>query len=165
MQLADLLAREGYSSRDVPALLSWAHARASVLLQTLDPDSTLGALLEGLPGHVVQDSPSSSRDSSRDSSYDSSYGGGSSYGVGSSSDDSDDLRLEQDEDGDLPADLRRAVTAATSQSQPITPTPAYVDDDPDSGLGGFARFQSILKLNRPYPYRRQEPVVDERPTR
>ncbi|MCY1056138.1 hypothetical protein [Nannocystis sp. SCPEA4] len=147
MQLADLLAREGYSSRDVPALLSWAHARADALLQTIDPDSPVGVLLDGLPGHVVKDSPVIAHDS-----------------VGHSSRSSNDY-VADDEDvvDELPVDLRRAVTAATTSS-PQPAAPAYVDDDPDSGFGGFARFQSLLKLNRPYPYRSQEPVVEERPT-
>ncbi|MDC0721915.1 hypothetical protein [Nannocystis bainbridge] len=133
----DLLAREGYGPREVPALLAWARARANVLLQGLDPDSTLGELLGGPSGHVSRDSAPVRRDS-------------------------DDFRTEFDElDGDIPADLRQAVTAATS-SQPSAPV---IDDDPDSGLGGFARFQSMLKLSRPYPYRQQEPAAEEpRPT-
>ncbi|MBZ5711198.1 hypothetical protein [Nannocystis pusilla] len=149
MQLADLLVREGYSSRDVPALLSWALARADALLQTIDSDSPVGVLLDGLPRHVVKDSPVVARGSVDHNSSRSSS--------------DDDLAADEDVVDELPVDLRRAVTAATTSS-PQPAAPAYVDDDPDSGFGGFARFQSLLKLNRPYPYRSQEPVADERPT-
>ncbi|MFZ6185113.1 hypothetical protein [Nannocystis pusilla] len=143
MQPDDLLAREGYAPKDVPALLAWARARANVLLQGLDPDSTLGELLGGTSGHVSRDSSFVAR---RDS-----------FELPEERDEFDEL------DGDIPADLRQAVTAATSsQPQPSAPV---IDDDPDSGLGGFARFQSMLKLSRPYPVRQQEPVVEEpRPT-
>src|SRR5687768_1380879 len=138
MEPDDLLAREGYAPKDVPALLAWARARANVLLQGLDPDSTLGELLGGTSGHVSRDSSFVAR---RDS-----------FEVREERDALDEL------EGDIPADLRQAVTAATS-SQPQPPAPV-IDDDPDSGLGGFARFQSMLKLSRPYPYRQQEPVVE-----
>ncbi|WAS93083.1 hypothetical protein [Nannocystis punicea] len=141
MQPDDLLAGEGYAAKDVPALLAWARARASVLLQGLDPDSTLGELLGGRSGHVPRDSSFITR---RDSAFDVREG------------------LDEELDDELPADLRRAVTAATTSQPP--PAPAVIDDDPDSGLGGFARFQSLLKLSRPYPVRQPEPVVDERPT-
>ncbi|MFY0538306.1 hypothetical protein [Nannocystis pusilla] len=116
---------------------------ANVLLQGLDPDSTLGELLGGTSGHVSRDSSFVAR---RDS-----------FEFHEERDELDEL------DGDIPADLRQAVTAATSsQPQPSAPV---IDDDPDSGLGGFARFQSMLKLSRPYPVRQQEPVVEEpRPT-
>ncbi|PCC70041.1 hypothetical protein SAMN02745121_07812 [Nannocystis exedens] len=162
MQLDDLLASEGYAAKDVPALLAWARARANVLLQGLDPDSTLGELLGGTSGHVSRDSsPAARRDGGdRRDSVDRRDGFERRDGFDRRS--SAEEREDHDEhDGEIPADLRQAVTAATT-SQP-QPAP-YVDDDPDSGLGGFARFQSILKLNRPYPYRQQEPVVDERPT-
>ncbi|MCY1012114.1 hypothetical protein OV079_42520 [Nannocystis pusilla] len=114
-----------------------------MLLQGLDPDSTLGELLGGTSGHVSRDSSFAAR---RDS-----------FELPEERDEFDEL------DGDIPADLRQAVTAATSsQPQPSAPV---IDDDPDSGLGGFARFQSMLKLSRPYPVRQPEPVVEEpRPT-
>lgn len=56
-----------------------------------------------------------------------------------------------------PTDLRRAVTAATA------PHPA-AEDDAESGLGGFARFGGMMRMNRPYPRRESEEPAEERPT-
>lgn len=136
MELSDLLAREGHDPKDLPALLSWARARADALLRGLDPDSPVGALLGGRSRHVVEDSSMraaaiAERAASRES------------------------------EEDAPADLRRMVTAATTAS---SSQPAAVEDDPDAGLGGFARFSAILRMNRPYPVRQHEAAVDERPT-
>lgn len=61
---------------------------------------------------------------------------------------------------DAPEDLRSAVTAATTSSPQPAASPE--DDDPDGGLGGFARFGAMVRVSRPYPFR-QEAASDERP--
>lgn len=56
-----------------------------------------------------------------------------------------------------PTDLRQAVTAATAPH-------SAAEDDAESGLGGFARFGGMMRMNRPYPRRDSEDPVEERPT-
>lgn len=143
MDLAELLAREGYADNDLPRLLAWARARADALLAETDVAAPLRRLLTPSE-HVSEDSPEASLD-----------------------DDDDPLEpvaavaaaAEAASEEDAPIDLRRAVTAATA------PHPVAVeDDDVESGLGGFARFGGIGRMkNRPYPFR-EESEPEERPT-
>lgn len=128
MDLADLLAREGYAAPDLSALVSWARGRAGALIASLADDSPLRPLLSGASGHVVTDMPRRSAEA---------------------------LAVAAEEGA--PIDLRRAVTAATA------PHPVAEPDDAESGLGGFARFGGMVRMNRPYPYREQEEPVEERP--
>lgn len=130
MDLADLLAREGYAPGDLPALMAWARARVGALLAEIEPGSELAELARG--GRPVHAPRMTFR------LHD------------------DEPRRPPVEEDPEPIDLHRAVDFAT------TSTTAAVDDDPDSGLGGFVRFQWMYRNNQSQS-RREEPP-DERPT-
>lgn len=141
MDLAELLAHEGYIPTDLSALLAWARARAGELVATIDASSPLRALLTGPAGHV----PANSRSSAP------------SPGL---TVDLEDVEPTDDDDAlddDVPTDLRSAVAAATA------PHPAAEEEDVDSGFGGFTRFGGFARMNRPYPMR-EDSRAEERPT-
>lgn len=142
MDLAELLAREGYLPTDIPALLAWARARARASIAALEDASPLRGLLTGRPlGHV----PGAIKPQA---------GAGGRAGLSVELEDIAEAAEAVEEDA--PIDLRSAVAAATA------PHPAAPEEDPESGFGGFARFGGIVRLNRPYP--RREETAEDRPT-
>lgn len=145
MDLADLLAREGYADTDLPRLLAWARARADALLAGTDVPAPLRQLFDGA-------APSSERAAASASA--SSGHVPKDIHEAPARAPAPAPALEED----IPIDLRRAVTAATA------PHPAAVEDDADSGIGGFARFGGLGRIkNKPYPFR-QESEPEDRPT-
>lgn len=146
MDLAELLTREGYIPTDIPALLSWAHDRAGVLIAGLDDASPLRGLLAGPSGQVPAVSP---RPAPASAPAPAKRPGKSTLTV----------ELEDLAEADAPVDLRSAVAAATAPH----PVAAEPEPEPDSGFGGFARFGGMARMNRPYPIR-EETRTEERPT-